>query len=126
MSWMGLPSRRSHRVMTSSERDNRKGSKAAMIEPEMFHLLPAWWLLSCSKLIVVKPEKSNSTGLYCGNTGRKSKNYCQRFCICWEIRSDIPSNITRFKVLNFWSQHYNKLFILRSNSKHSLLLITTE
>lgn len=35
-----------------------KGSMAAMTDPEMFHLLPAWWLLSCCKLKVVKPVKN--------------------------------------------------------------------
>lgn len=58
--WKMLPSRRSHRVMTSSEWDKMKGSKAAKTEPEIFHLLPAWWLCSCSKLIVVKPVNKNS------------------------------------------------------------------
>lgn len=82
MSWMALPSRRSHSVKTLSESDNRKGSKAAITEPEMFHLLPAWWLLSCSKLIVVKPgkrkkkkkkAKTHLTGLYCWNIRSQSK-----------------------------------------------------
>jgi len=68
---MVLPSRQSHRVKTLSEKDSRKGSKAATIEPDTFHLLPAWWLLSFSKLIVVKPVKceteNHPTGLNCGN-----------------------------------------------------------
>lgn len=58
-SWMGLPSRWSHRVITLSETDKRKGSRAATTEPEIFHLLPAWWLLSRSKLNVVKPVIKN-------------------------------------------------------------------
>lgn len=58
--WILLPSRRSHRVITSSKMDNRKGSKAATTEPETFHLLPAWWLLSFSKLRVVKPGKNKA------------------------------------------------------------------
>lgn len=66
-SWMGLPSRWSHRVITLSETDKRKGSRAATTEPEIFHLLPAWWLLSRSKLNVVKPVIKKKKVLIKGN-----------------------------------------------------------